>query len=297
MNGNGQVQQFALGPITVALRTDIKALRQDYGTLYAPYACDAGMAPLIKIDALRGPWVPWRRRRCRIHVNQRLQFEPDRPNELLPFVEWAINWEIPNVLNDHVVLHAASIQVEGCGIILAGESGAGKSTLAAGLLARGGKYLCDEFALIQTERRELSPYPRAICVKQPSFPVVESLGLSLVGRPVYSKGFKGLVRFIDPLSVRSDSIGQRCRPELILFPKYVAGAEPALHEIPRAEAAMELHRVCFSLFRGGRNAVAVIADVVRAARCYRLTSGEIHQTCRMIEGLASGREWSLARSA
>lgn len=293
----GDVRRFALGPINVVLRTDVRTLRDDYTNLYAPYQGTAAGVPVVTMDVARGPLIPWRRRRCQIRVNDRLQFEPDRPNELLPYVEWAINWEIPALLDQHLVLHAASMQICGRGIILAGESGAGKSTLAAGLLARGGKYLCDEFALIHTDRRELEAYPRAICVKQQSFPVVESLGLSLVGRPVYSKGFKGLVRFIDPLSVRRDAIGSSCRPDFILFPKYAAGAQPELHEMPRAEAALELHRVCFNLFRCGRRGVEMIADTVRNARCYRLTTGDIHESCRLVECLAAGDVIERAMSA
>lgn len=297
MNAAGQVRRFAMGPINVVLRTNVRALRDDYTQLYISHQGETAGAPAVHIDVARGPFVPWRRRRCEIRVNNRLQFEPERPDELLPYAEWAINWELPNLLNRHVVLHAASMQVHGRGVILAGESGAGKSTLAAGLLARGARYLCDEFALIHSDRRELDIYPRAICVKQPSFPVVESLGLRLTGRPVYSKGFKGLVRFVDPLSVRRDALGGPCAPEIILFPRYVAGATPLLQEIPRAEAAIELHRVCFNLFRCGREGVAVLADVVRKARCYRMTTGEIHESCRLVEQLAAGSEMKRAMSA
>jgi hypothetical protein len=50
-------------------------------------------------------------------------------------------------------LHAACVQVEGCGILLCGESGAGKSSLALACAHNGGKFLTDDGSAI-VRRRE-----------------------------------------------------------------------------------------------------------------------------------------------
>jgi hypothetical protein len=55
--------------------------------------------------------------------------------------------------------------------------------------------------------------------------------------------------------------------------------------ISRAEAAFALHRVCFNLFGCDRLGLDVLAAMVRGASCYRLTSGELQQTCDLLQRL------------
>ncbi len=290
-------RQFRIGVIDVSLTTPIRSLARDYATLYSHYATPGPVGTPINVSVIPKTFVPWRRRRCDIRVNDRLQFEPASSNEYLPYVEWAINWEIPNVLPQFLQLHASSMQSPSGGVVFPGDSGSGKSTLTAGLLTRGWKYLCDEFALVHADTLDLHPYPRAICVKQPSFPVMESLGLSLFGRPCYSKGFKGQVRFVNPLEVRPDAVGSRCPIRFVMFPKYTPGAQPTLIRMSRADAAFELHRVCFNLFGCARLGIDVIAAMVRNAECFRLIGGEIHRTCDLIQHMVEGGELRNARIA
>ncbi len=282
------VRHFQIGVVGVSIATAIRALRHDYSTLYREYATPGTNDRAIQVRVCPKTFVPWRRRRCDIRVNDRLQFEPARSDELLPYVEWAINWEIPNAFPQYLQLHASSMAVGGAGVVFPGDSGSGKSTLTAGLLTRGWSYLCDEFALIHSDTLELHPYPRAICVKQPSFPVMESIGLSLFGRPCYSKGFKGFVRFVNPTDVRADAIGGVCPIRHVIFPRYTAGAQPVLIGMRRAEAAFELHRVCFNLFGCERLGLDVIAEMIRGAECFRLIAGEIRRTCDAVQELVEG---------
>jgi hypothetical protein len=52
-------------------------------------------------------------------------------------------------------VHAASVVVDGEGVLLCGESGRGKTTLALALAARGHGYLGDDIAAVRTATREL----------------------------------------------------------------------------------------------------------------------------------------------
>jgi len=279
------LRHFQIGAIGVSLSTTLRVLRDEYTSLYRPFQVDVAAANAVRVSVRPKPFAPLRRRRYEVSVNDRVQFEPTRADEYLPYVEWSLNWEIPHVYSHYLQVHASSLEIEGQGVILPGESGSGKSTLTAGLLTRGWRYLCDEFALIHSDTLALHPYPRAICVKRPSHSVIESLGIQLHGKKPYLKGSKGYVRFINPLEIRPDAIGAECPIRYVIFPKYAPGATPTLVPISRAEAAFALHRVCFNLFGCDRLGLDVLATMIRGASCYRLTSGDLGRTCDLLQRL------------
>ncbi len=278
---------FQMGVVRATLATDLRALLADYAALYhhavVPEPGTAASMIRVEVHPRAARW--WRPRGWDVTVNGRLQFTPTRAAEVLPYVEWAINWEVPRVLPQFLHLHAASLAVGGRGVILPGLSGSGKSTLTAGLLTRGWHYLCDEFAVIHSDTLRLAPYPRAICIKQPSHPVVEALGLQFFRRRYFIKGAKGNVGFIDPTSVRPDAVGGECPVDFIIFPRYCADAKPELVPMHRAEAAFALHEVCFNLFGCRRPGLDVLTRLVRGAQCYRLVAGELNRTCDLLESL------------
>lgn len=280
---------FQMGVVRATLATNLRALLTDYVALYrhAVVPEHGGDAPMIRVEVHPRATRWWGPRSWDVTVNGRLQFTPTRAAEVLPYVEWAINWEVPTVLPQFLHLHAASLAVGGRGVIFPGLSGSGKSTLTAGLLARGWNYLCDEFALVHANTLHLEPYPRAICIKQPSRPVVEALGLPFFRRRYFIKGAKGLVGFIDPTSVRPDAVGGKCPVDFIIFPKYCADATPELVPMHRAEAAFALHEVCFNLFGCQRPGLDVLTRLVRGAQCFRLVAGELNHTCDLVESLVA----------
>lgn len=288
---------YQIGVVKSQLYTPIRKLRKEYASLYKAFAVTGPQEQAIRIDVIPVRSRIWHRKYYEITVNGGARFLPGRYDEILPHVEWAMNWEVPKVMPQYLQLHASSMEIDGFGIIFPGDSGFGKSTLTAGLLARGWKYLCDEFALIHTDTLMLHPYPRAICLKRPSYPVIESLGLKLHARPNYWKGSKGFVGFVNPLEVRPDAIGRVCPIRYVIFPRYTPGAKPALIPVSRAEAAFDLHRVCFNLFGCNALGVDVLASMIRSAQCYRMISGEIKETCELVQNLIRHQCKAHARSA
>ena len=292
-----QTRHFQIGIVPMSLTTSVRGLLDEYTSLYAHFLKDTPHEKSIHVEVHAKRMSPWHRRRYDVTVNGRLQFEPTRAEGFLPYIEWAANWEIGTVLPEHLHLHAASMELDGMGVILAGVSGSGKSTLTAGLLAHGWGYLCDEFAMVHTRTLALHPYPRAICIKEPGFGLIESLGLKLHRDRRYIKGSKGPVGFVNPLAVRPDAVGRICPIRWVIFPKYTRGARPAIIEMSRAEAAFELHKVCFNLVGCEGLATDVFAAVVRSAKCYKLVSGEINATCELIQDLVRDNEQRRALSA
>ncbi len=288
---------FRIGVVNLTLRTPLKGVRDDYAAIYDHCRVATPAEPSIVIEAIRQPFRWRHRRRIEVSVNGHVQFQPLRTNHVLPCIEWCVNWAMPKMLSRYLQLHAASMVHRGAGVIFPGVSGAGKSTLAAGLLSRGWRYLCDEFALAACDTLMLHPYPRALCIKEGSFPVIGSLGLSLERGRYYVKGTKGFVGYINPARVREDAVSPPVPLRYVIFPKYEAGARPSLTPMHRAEAAFALHQMCFNLSTCQRPPTDVITRLVRHAECYRLVSGDIGQTCVLVESLVEQSGAGLARSA
>jgi hypothetical protein len=98
---------------------------------------------------------------------------------------------------------------------------------------------------------------------------------------------KGFVHFVSPFDVSPRPVGSVCPVRLVVFPKYRAAANPERVSLSRAEAALELHRVCFNLFGCKRPALEVLTRMVAGAECYRLASGDIDATCALLEDAAA----------
>jgi hypothetical protein len=61
--------------------------------------------------------------------------------------------------------HAASVGIDGAGVVLVGPSGAGKTTTALTLASRGHRYFGDDVAALRTETGELLPFWRIAHVR------------------------------------------------------------------------------------------------------------------------------------
>ncbi len=294
---NIQPLHFSIGAINVALQSDLRSFLDEFLTLYAPYRTDHAGDKTIEIQVKTSRRMPWRRGTFTIHGDQGEGFTVERRYEVLPHIEWMINWQIIRQQNSFLQLHAATLEHDGHAIVLPGAPGSGKSTLTAGLLAKGWSYLCDEFALINPKSLRLHPFPRALCMKAPSFPVVKELRLPLQLKTPYHKPTKGRVAFLDPLHIRPDITGRPSRVRWVVFPKYTPGETPTLHPMSRAEGAYELARQCFNLRVHEARAIHTLAGIARNADCYRLISGEIHETCELIRNMTANTTLPRARCA
>jgi HprK-related kinase A len=206
---------------------------------------------------------------------------------VFPLVEWGINLRIMATRSEFVQLHAASMVFQGNGFIFAGDSGCGKSTLAATLLANGWQYLCDEFALVDAQSLALHPFPKALCIKAGSYPVIRKLGLPFARRRDYVKAFKGRVGYINPRDLGVDRIGQPAPVRFIVFPTFKADTAPSLTPITRADAATELYRCCFNKGALPAAALPTLTSLVKKTECFRLIVGSPSETARLIESLCT----------
>ena len=276
---------FSIGGIKVSLLSDCRSFVDEYLSLYAPYRRESADQEAIAVEIRAGHHFPWRRGPYAIRSQGNNGIQVRRRREVLPHLEWIINWQIIQQRGEYVQLHAAALEIGGKALILPGDPGCGKSTLTAGLLARKWSYLCDEFALIDRGTLAVHPFPRALCMKEPSFPVIDGLGLPLRRKIPYRKPVKGRVAFLNPREIRADIAGRPSPVRWVIFPQYVAGATPTLEKLTRSQAAYRLTRQCFNFPVHQQKALTTLAGVVRQADCYQLVGGDIQATCDLVESL------------
>lgn len=74
--------------------------------------------------------------------------------------------DIYRSLNNHLVFHAASVEIEGNGLMLIGKSGVGKTTLVLNMIKKGYNYLADDVSILKLiPFTQLLPNPQGIKIK------------------------------------------------------------------------------------------------------------------------------------
>ncbi|MHC4126635.1 MAG: hypothetical protein ACYSWT_03680 [Planctomycetota bacterium] len=278
--------RFRIGDQDVVVRSELPEALADFAALYPQCAGAASdNKTAIAMEVKRAGRSRLGRRRFDIHGDGEALHRDLQANEVLPHLEWGISWRIVARRGEFLQVHAASLARGGQGIVLAGASGAGKSTLAAGLLARGWDYLCDEFALINPETLRLHPYPKAVCIKAGSFDAVRRLGLTFSRDRHYAKAIKGRVGYISPADLGSDVVSEPCPVRYVIFPHYGGDGEPRARRVPPAGAVFGLLSQVLNRDAFADRAVPLLSRIVREARCFGLESGPIEATCDLIESL------------
>jgi len=276
-------RHYRIGPVPVSVRSEPGSVEADFHALYAAYEVDAPSGDGFHIDVVAHRSRRSLRRYYYILGNGEVLFAVRQKDEILPHVEWAINTLVARHLPGYLQIHASVISGDGIGLVLPGQPGQGKSTLAAGLLARGWSYLSDEFALIDPDTRLLNPYPKALCIKAGSFDALRQEGLPLDPGRVYYKGEKGRVVLLNPLRIRPGVVAGPCPIGMVVFPQFSRAVPAMIEPMSRAEAMFKLTGLCFNFGKLRTRGFDLLVEVVQNARCFKLRTGDLGQSCELIE--------------
>ncbi len=175
--------------------------------------------------------------------------------------EMGMNLQMALGHKGHLLLHAATVEKDGCALILTGESGAGKSTLAALLGEKGWRLMGDEFALLRLSDRMLLPFPRAVSLKNGAIRVMEQVAAPDRFGPRLENTPKGAIRHLRPQENALAGMDEPARPRLILFPRF--GGEAAARPVGTAERFMRLTQSSTNYVALGEKGFHALADLVR----------------------------------
>jgi HprK-related kinase A len=272
--------RLQVGPFLVAIRSSIASVRERIAQLYCHHDVEtAGAGGHFSIQ-LDPPSLVRRlvRRQVTFESDGRRPFLP-LPIEMAPLLlEGGLNWCIGTQAHHLVVLHAATLERHGVGLVMPAQPGSGKSTLCAALMTRGWRLLSDEFALIDPVTGELIPVPRPVALKDASVPLIKAWAPEAYfsGQMLNNEGEHVAYLRPDPESVAAT--GHRCLPRLVVIPRYVRDAPPTVTMLTRARTVVHLADNSFNYnLHGlaGFERLTVIADRGPAAilRYSRLDDG------------------------
>ena len=184
--------------------------------------------------------------------------------------------------SEHLILHSGGIEHDGVGVVFPGAMEAGKTTLAAGLVRAGFGYLTDEGVAVDRDSLRIHPYPKPFSIDRGAWPLFPELEPAA---DLATDAYKADQWQVPPADIRADALGQPCAIALIVFPKYEAGAETSVEPLGRAEALVELAKNTYKFDVQGAPALDVLAEVVRPADCYRLTSSDLDAAVGVVADL------------
>ena len=219
-----------------------------------------------------------------LYENDTRLFLSRTPAPLLRYLTWHINRNaIGKGCADHVVLHAAAATRAGITVLLPGDQEHGKTTTVAGMLRAGYDYVTDEAVALVPHTTGITPFPKALSVDEGSwhlFPGAIPAGIPQDAHqwqvPAEHFGGRSLHRPLAP-------------PQVIVFPRFVAGAPTRLLPKTRSEAVRSLVQLTFEFDQHPARNLRTLAAVVRSATVADLRIGSLDDAVSAIGWMVSER--------
>lgn len=277
-----------LGPVSVRLLTNCPRVYADYATVNRELQSQGealGFRTTVLVEKRRS----WRTGIAHYHISGEVEerFTVRKRARVVPHIDGMINLSVARYFAEYVQLHAAVLQKGDVGLVIPGGPGFGKTTLAAALIKRGWNYASDEFALIDPQTIELASFPKSLSIKPGSVKLLQDEGIDIAALPRFHRIDKGAIRCLPATYIRKDALLDRVIPRLLIFPQLDSNAKPCIRELPRGLAAMNCLRRCFNFSRWGPTAMETVAQLCERCVCYELTSGDLSETCQLIDEAAA----------
>lgn len=284
--------RFALrtGSLVSRIQASLPDVARSIHVLYAhhPYLVDPDFADFhVQVGQPRN-LRRWFRRQAEFLIDGERPFEP-LPREQAPaFLEWGLNWSIAASCHQWLTIHAASLERNGCAVILPAPPGSGKSTLCAALALRGWRLLSDELSLIDPESTHAHALARPINLKNASIDLIRDFAPDSVWGPETYDTAKGRVTHLRPPPDSVLRMEEAAQPRWIVFPRYEAGAEPLLSPRGKARTFIHFAQNSFNYSPLGRVGFEIAGRLVSQCDCYDFTYSRLGDALEVFDWLANG---------
>jgi hypothetical protein len=223
-------------------------------------------------------------RRYRLLLGDQQLISSPRSDDVLAHLLLQILRRMHEQTRDFLLIHAGSVVTPGGeGILLPAGSGFGKTTLVAGLIKAGFGFLSDEVGVIDHDNRVIRPYPRAMNFKEPLSSLFPDLDRS-ADAPSKARS-DGYLRAEE---IRPQVMANPCPVRFVIAPRYREGKPTQVTPLGPAAIVKELWTNAVNAHLYGARAVPILADVARAAKGYRLISGDLDQAVQAVSEVTGG---------
>jgi HprK-related kinase A len=276
---------LSVGPRTFRVGSDWRAPIAALEGLYAAYPATASAIPhfTVRLEAER-----WWRRFIRPSVAIRGDYTlPEAvPVSLahgLLAAEMAMNLQMALGERHFLLLHAATVEKDGRALILTGESGSGKSTLSALLMAKGWRFMGDEFALIDPQSGLAHPFPRPVSLKNESTAVMQAAMPKAQFGPLLAGTPKGDIRHLVADARALAAMDVPAKPALIVFPTF--GAAKAVRPMGQGESFVRLTQASTNYVALGERGFAALTGLVAGVPAQAIDYPDTATGLKLVEKL------------
>lgn len=278
------------GPFVNRVHSNIPLLDAALVRLYGDYPvrAEGGFADFHLQMRQPGGVRRWYRPQARFEQDGEQPFKPLPVAQAHPMFEWVMNWCVSNRAHGYLVIHAAVVEKNGCGIILPAPPGSGKSTLCAALVCRGWRLLSDELTLVRHADGMLVPVPRPVSLKNRSVDVIRAFAPEAPFGALVHGTVKGT---IGHLRAPADSVrraGDVAAPHAVVFPRWEEGASTVLEPMGRARLFMEVADNSFNYTLLGARGFATLGALAERCDGYQFRYSRLEEAIAVFEQLARG---------
>lgn len=280
--------QILIGPYRFSLQVRLQELHKAIALLYADN--EIADHPVISdFQITLGPhpaFPPWKKLAAFI-IDSAVKFKPFAREMALPMLEWAINWCTFSQPHQYFMLHSASLEKNGRGLLLPGPPGAGKSTLCAALALRGWRLLSDELAMMRPGSTDLIPVPRPIGLKNASIEIIRTFEPGATIGPITSGTRKGTVAHLKPPVSALQKAHIPAKPRWIIFPAFKQDAPLALEPASKAQTFLWLAKDAFNFNVLGEKAFDALSALIDTCGCYELSYSDLNEAITFLDQLCN----------
>lgn len=174
-------------------------------------------------------------------------------------------------------LHAAAVEIDDVGVLLAGRSGSGKSTTTVELLAQGARYLSDECLTLLPGSSTVFAYPKPLTLKPGSSErFTHESAHPAAGLVAAHNGRAHLP------AGKLASTTPYGRVGVVVVLRYAANEPPSFTPISAADACVRLLADSLDGVRLGPSALEVVAQVVAGASAWELVYRDARVAAELI---------------
>lgn len=273
-----------VGPVAFRIGSAWRAPVDQLAALYVDYPCTQHCPHFtVRLEPAR----PWRRPvRAAVAIRGDHMLPDALPLPLsqgLLAAEMGMNLQVALGERRFLLIHAASVERAGQGLILSGESGSGKSTLSALLAENGWRFMGDEFVLIDPESGAMVPFPRPISLKNAGIDALEALLPECRFGPRLTATPKGDIRHLKPSVAAIEEMHRVAIPRCLVFPRF--GFEEAVREVPAGEAFVRLTQASTNYTSLGERGFDALTRLVRTVRSFAIDYPDTATALKMIGAL------------
>lgn len=284
-----------LGAARIRVRSNAPGYADCLHALYGAFELESTAGVFdVTAELRRGTGIlQWFRPQVRFLVDRTEPFEAFPADTHVPLIEWGINHCVAERLNQHLLLHAASVERHGVGILLPGTPGSGKSTLAAALSTRGFRLLSDEFGVVRLTDARVLALLKPVALKNRSIEVIRAWAPDAIIGPEFPKTRKGRVAHLAPDIASVSRRRQSVVPRLVIFPKFNADRTLSLTPMSKAKAFAKIATNSFNYSMLGPAGFDAVAMMMQTVECHELAYGDLDRALDALVALTNKAGGSL----